>query len=331
MKKKLAGLLALLLLFSLFSGCTLQVNMEDGTPGLELQNPESILTDGNLNLQLGENGPSLQFNIRDLLPEFPSEIPGSPQAFPDSAGEPWVPVNGNTPFFTEEEITDRSFEFYSPLDALGRCGVTMASIGRDLMPTGKRESIQEIRPTGWRQQQYDWVDGKSLYNRCHLIGFQLAGENANEKNLITGTRSMNIHGMLPFENMVADYVKETGNHVMYRVTPIFEGNNLVASGVLMEGLSVEDQGDGITFCVYAYNTEPGVTIDYTTGENWADEASNPAEDSENRYILNTGSRKFHTPSCAGAERISSKNKETYYGSRQSLIEKGYKPCGSCHP
>ena len=220
MKQKFSALLTLLLIFSLLSGCTLQVRMEDGSPSLQMQNPEGILEDGNLNLQLGQDGPSLQFNIRDLLPQSEIETPDSPLSVPAYGGEPYIAVNGNVPFFTEEEITDHSFEYYSPLDPLGRCGVTMASIGRDLMPTEKRESIQEVRPTGWRQQQYDWVDGKSLYNRCHLIGFQLAGENANEKNLITGTRSMNINGMLPFENMVADYVKETSNHVMYRVTVI---------------------------------------------------------------------------------------------------------------
>ena len=146
----------------------------------------------------------------------------------------------------------------------------MASVGRDLMPTEKRESIREVRPTGWVQNQYDWVDGNSLYNRCHLIGFQLSGENANKRNLITGTRSMNVEGMLPFENMVADYVRETGNHVMYRVTPVFEGDNLVADGVLMEAMSVEDWGDGILFCIFAYNAEPGVVIDYETGDNWAE-------------------------------------------------------------
>ena len=184
-------------------------------------------------------------------------------------GEPYVAIQSNVPDFEGAEITTEAYEYYSELDGLGRCGVTMACLGQELMPTEDRESISHVKPTGWVQEQYDFVDGKSLYNRCHLIGFQLAGENANEKNLITGTRYMNTIGMLPFENMVADYIKETGNHVMYRVTPIYDGDNLVAHGVQMEGYSVEDEGDGIYFNVYVYNVQPGVEIDYVTGENWA--------------------------------------------------------------
>ena len=182
-------------------------------------------------------------------------------------GKAYVAVNGNVPYFTDSELTTQSFELYSELDALGRCGTVYASIGQDLMPTEERGSIGMVKPTGWQTVRYDdLVDGKYLYNRCHLIGYQLTGENANTRNLITGTRYLNIEGMLPFENMVADYIDETGNHVMYRVTPIFEGNNLVATGVLMEGYSVEDKGDGISFCVFAYNAQPGVSIDYATGE-----------------------------------------------------------------
>lgn len=186
---------------------------------------------------------------------------------PEYSGEAYVAINGNEPDFAETDLTTESYEFYSELDHLGRCGVTVACLGQDLMPTEDRESISHVKPSGWVQGQYDFVDGKSLYNRCHLIGFQLAGENANEKNLITGTRYMNTIGMLPFENMVADYIKETDNHVMYRVTPIYDGDNLVASGVQMEGYSVEDEGDGIYFNVYVYNVQPGVEIDYATGEN----------------------------------------------------------------
>ena len=185
---------------------------------------------------------------------------------PAYSGEPYVAVNGNQPFFTDEDQTTASYETYSPLDALGRCGAAWANVGVDLMPTEDRGSIGQVKPSGWQTVKYDIVDGKYLYNRCHLIGFQLTGENANEENLITGTRYLNVEGMLPFENLVADYVKETENHVLYRVTPIFEGEELVARGVLMEGLSVEDGGEGITFCVYAYNVQPGVIIDYATGE-----------------------------------------------------------------
>lgn len=185
---------------------------------------------------------------------------------PDFSGTPYVEVNGNIPYFTDKDMTTESYETYAELDALGRCGVVMSCIGRDLMPTEDRGSIGQIKPSGWHTVKYDTVDGKYLYNRCHLIGFQLTGENANRKNLITGTRYMNTEGMLPFENMVADYIKETDNHVLYRVTPVFEGNELVARGVLMEAKSMEDNGAGILFCVYVYNNQPGIQIDYLTGE-----------------------------------------------------------------
>lgn len=187
---------------------------------------------------------------------------------PEYSGDAYVAVNDNIPFFTESEIICEPYEFYSELDSLGRCGVTIACVCIETMPTEERGEIGSIKPTGWHTVKYDCVSGKYLYNRCHLIGFQLTGENANAKNLITGTRYLNIDGNLVFENMVADYVKETNNHVMYRVTPIFEGNNLVASGVLMEGWSVEDEGEGICFNVYCYNVQPGVVIDYATGDSW---------------------------------------------------------------
>lgn len=185
---------------------------------------------------------------------------------PDFNGTAYVEINGNLPYFTEEDMTTDAYETYTPLDGLGRCGAAMSCIGKELMPTEERGSIGQVKPSGWQTVKYDFVDGKYLYNRCHLIGYQLTGENANRENLITGTRYLNVEGMLPFENMVADYIKETGNHVIYRVTPIFEGNELVARGVLMEAKSVEDNGDGILFCVYVYNNQPGVEIDYLTGE-----------------------------------------------------------------
>lgn len=185
---------------------------------------------------------------------------------PEYGGKPYVGVNNNVPFFAYSDLCAVSYEYYSPLDSLGRCGAAYASIGTDLMPTEERGSIGQIKPTGWHTVKYSVVDGQYLYNRCHLIGFQLTGENANAKNLITGTRYLNIDGMLPFENMVADYIKETKNHVLYRVTPIFDGYALVASGVLMEAFSVEDNGEGICFNVFCYNVQPGVAIDYRTGE-----------------------------------------------------------------
>ena len=185
---------------------------------------------------------------------------------PEYDGNSYVIVNDNIPYFKEEEYTTTSFEKYSELDSLGRCGVASANISKELMPTEKRGSIGMIKPSGWHTIKYDHIDGKYLYNRCHLIGYQLTGENANEKNLITCTRSMNTKGMLQFENMVTKYIKDTGNHVLYRVTPVFEGNNLVATGVEMEAYSVEDNGKGIKFNVFVYNIEDGIIIDYKTGD-----------------------------------------------------------------
>lgn len=188
------------------------------------------------------------------------------EEIPEYSGDPHVVIDGNEPDFEEKDMTLESFEFYSDLDSLGRCGMAWANVSQDLMPEGERGSISQVKPTGWQSVRYDFVDGESLYNRCHLIGYQLTGENANEKNLITGTRYMNVEGMLPFENQVADYVRETDGHVLYRVTPIFSGDDLVAEGVEMEGYSVEDQGETVSFHVFVYNVQPGVTIDYATGE-----------------------------------------------------------------
>ena len=250
---------------------------------------------------------------------------------PEYSGEAYVVINGNTPQFSENELQTKSFENYSQLDSLGRCGVATASVGVDIMPTEDRGAIGSVRPSGWKTVKYDCVDGKYLYNRCHLIGFQLTGENANERNLITGTRYMNVQGMLPFENMVADYVKETGNHVLLRVTPIFKDNNLVASGVQMEAYSVEDNGDGVCFNVYCFNVQPGVEIDYLTGDSKLKEQSEQNPDSENSYILNTNSKKFHHTNCDSAKDISDKNRQDYKGSRNALVSQGYSPCKSCNP
>lgn len=254
---------------------------------------------------------------------------------PKYSGSPFVAVNNNQPFFALDDIVNESYEYYSQLDDLGRCGVTISCIGKDIMPTEERGEIGSVKPTGWHTVKYDCVDGKYLYNRCHLIGFQLTGENANISNLITGTRYMNVDGMLPFENMVADYVKETGNHVMYRVTPIFIGDNLIAEGVLMEAVSVEDNGDGILFCVFCYNVQPGVTIDYATGESLLADEEPESEDATDGsseivlYILNTNSKKFHIESCSGLP--SSNNRKDYKGTKDEVINMGYSPCGNCKP
>lgn len=251
---------------------------------------------------------------------------------PDYSSEPYVILNDNNPEFSSNDLTTSSYEHYSELDELGRCGVVEACIGKDLMPTEDRESISHIIPSGWIQAEYEHVDGKHLYNRCHLIGFQLTGENANEKNLITGTRYMNTEGMLPFENMVADYIKETSNHVLYRVTPIYEENCLVANGVQMEAMSVEDEGKSICFNVYVYNVQPGVEINYSTGESTlATTNENGTATEKATYILNTNNKKFHREDCSSVKDIKDKNKQNYTGSREDLITQGYDPCGRCTP
>lgn len=248
---------------------------------------------------------------------------------PEFTGKPYVTINSNKPFFTDDEITNKSFEDYSKLDILGRCGVASSCIGIDIMPTEERGSIGQVKPSGWQSVRYDFVDGKYLYNRCHLIGFQLAGENANERNLITGTRYMNVIGMLPFENIVADYVKETENHVMYRVTPIFRNGELVARGVLMEAWSVEDNGDGVCFNVYVYNNQPNVTIDYADGT--SRESANPytTPKSEVSYVLNNKTKKFHKPNCSSVDTIRPENRQDYTGTRADLLAQGYTGCKSC--
>lgn len=254
---------------------------------------------------------------------------------PEYSGEPYVEINDNQPDFTEEELTTVSYEEYSELDELGRCGTAQACIGEDLMPTEERESISDVTPTGWENEEYDIVEGGYLYNRCHLIGYQLTGENANEENLITGTRYMNTEGMLPFENQVADYVHVTENHVMYRVTPVFEGEDLVASGVQMEAESVEDDGEGICFNVYVYNVQPDITIDYATGYNWAaaERTSVPEneQEEEQTYILNKNTHKFHVLYCSSVKDIKEKNREEFIGTREEVLAQGYEPCAICKP
>lgn len=250
---------------------------------------------------------------------------------PEFTDEPYVVINDNEPYFEEEELTTESYEEYEQLDELGRCGTAKACIGRDIMPTEERGSIGMIKPSGWQTVRYDNVEGKYLYNRCHLIGYQLSGENANEENLITGTRYMNVQGMLPFEDMVAEYVETTGNHVLYRVIPIFEGDNLVASGVEMEALSVEDKGAGVKFNIYAYDEQPGIIIDHKTGDSRQAEISSTQGNQEQTYILNTSSGKFHYPSCSGVKSMSEKNRLELKETREGMISHGYSPCGMCNP
>ncbi len=254
---------------------------------------------------------------------------------PAYSGQPYVQINGNKPFFKDYEIIEGSFEFYADLDELGRCDVAMASIGTDLMPTQERESISSVTPTGWINNSYDVVDGGYLYNRCHLIGFQLTGENANERNLITGTRYLNVDGMLPFENMIDDYVERTNNNVMYRSTPVFTGNNLVADGVLLEAYSVEDNGKEIMFCIYCYNVQPNISIDYSTGANaLAEENYNtpiiPQQSIQPNDATNTIYKVYRTPTgkryhldadCGG--------KNSFETTLQNAADLGLTPCSKC--
>ena len=273
--------------------------------------------------------------LRSSVKENETTVPSDTQT-----EEPYIKVNGNVPLFSDEEKkTAAAFENYSDLDALGRCGVAFACVGKETMPTEERGPIGSIKPSGLHSVKYDFVDGKYLYNRCHLIGYQLTAENANEKNLITGTRYLNTKGMLPFENMVADYVKETGNHVLYRVTPVFEGKNLVASGVYMEAYSVEDDGDGICFYVYVFNRQPGVKIDYLTGDSVADgtvesasgETTSAEKEETKTYVLNISNGKFHLPDCDSVKKMKEENKQIMKCKRSELINAGYSPCGSCKP
>lgn len=220
-------------------------------------------------------------------------------AIPAYDGKAYVAVNNNEPFFTDSDMTTTAFENYSDLDSLGRCGVAYANICKEIMPTEKRGKIGMIKPSGWHTVKYDVIKDRYLYNRCHLVGYQLAGENANPKNLITGTRYLNVEGMLPFENLVADYVNNTGNHVLYRVTPMFSGSNLVANGVLIEAKSVEDNGGGILFNVYCYNVQPGVGINYENGDSWLD-GTVPQEQSAQTGAAQNGGSQSSDGSQAGA-------------------------------
>ncbi|MCB6494395.1 DNA/RNA non-specific endonuclease [Coprococcus catus] len=332
---------------------TVQTESAENDPGdeTEIQAAAQVQSDDSKQ-KVVHTGTASAFNAADV---------------PAYSGEPYTAVNNNEPYFTSDDLTTEAFENYSELDTMGRCGVAYANVCLETMPTEKRGSISEVKPTGWHSVKYDNVDGKSLYNRCHLIGYQLTAENANQQNLITGTRYLNVDGMLPFENMVADYVKETDNHVLYRVTPIFTGDNLVADGVLMEGYSVEDEGDGICFCVYAYNVQPGITIDYATGDSWLSSEKGNSNSSSGgnsavsqsaadksgtqqaavqtesvketsapvstgtEYILNTNTKKFHYPSCSSVKQMKASNKKEYTGSRDDLIAQGYDPCKKCNP
>lgn len=359
MKNKFKGLLVYLTLIALlFSGCGQDISTySDNTEVTQAVTKSNSTTKSDSKKPKKKSGKntSSKKNKSSKRTTKSSKSSFSYKSVPKYKDKPYVAINNNEPFFKKNELKGKSFEKYSKLDYLGRCGVAEASVGTDLMPSEKRDSISQVKPTGWHSVRYDFVDGKSLYNRCHLIGYQLSGENANERNLITGTRYLNVDGMLPFENMVADYVKETKNHVMYRVTPVFIGSELVARGVLMEAYSVEDDGDGICFNVFSYNVQPKVKINYATGEssgsgkiktaqnenskNTNSKGGTPKrntsnenqDDSKYDYILNMNTHKFHLPGCRGVKQMSEANKGKYKGSREEVIEQGYEPCKICNP
>lgn len=262
--------------------------------------------------------------ISDCLSDRPTVW----EDIPAFSGGTFSVVQDGKPYFAAADITAKAFELYSELDALGRCGAALACCGRELMPTGERGEIGNVKPSGWNQAKYDHVDGKYLYNRCHLIGWQLSGENANPQNLITGTRWMNVEGMLPFENMIADYIKETDNHVMYRITPWFVKDELLARGVQMEAYSVEDGGEGICFNVFCYNAQPKVTINYANGD--SAEATDTTTDAVTAaYVLNTNTKKIHRPTCSSVKDITLSNKQEYHGAADDLLKQGYTFCGNC--
>lgn len=359
MYKRLIQLLVLILFLSGVLYAVNNVEHDLGT-SIAIDQDEGSVTEGQSNQIAGE--PQVQEGISSPeADDYQQDIPE--KTFFDYTdvepfyGEPVCVINDNEPYFEEDELKQTDcFENYSSFDNLGRCGVAIACIGKECMPTEERGPIGMVKPSGWHTIKYDFIDGKFLYNRCHLIGYQLAGENDLEENLITGTRYLNVEGMLPYENMVADYVSTSNNHVLYRVTPIFLADNLVASGVLMEGMSIEDDGMGLSFCVFAYNVQPGVDIDYLTGDStqqteaelleiYGDDTQEEIErifeddqplisqeELENvTYIGNRNSHRFHYPNCDSVSDMKEKNKVFFYGGRDEVIEAGYTPCGRCNP
>ena len=288
----------------------------------------------------------------DFLAALDAYVAANPAA---DSGD-YVEIDGDTPSFTADDATTEAFESFSPLDALGRCGAAYACLGPETLPTEARDDISEVHPSGWVQNDYDFVEGESLYNRSHLIAHCLSGQNANEQNLITGTRHFNADVMEPIEAMVLDYIEQTGNHVLYRVTPVFEGDELVARGVQIEALSMEDGGQGVSLNVYLRNIQPGVAIDYATGDNWADgtvaeddggaraetagtatadgqtaAASSNDTPTTVTYVVNTNTGKFHYPSCPSVQKIKDKNRMDTDLTRDELIAQGYVPCKNCNP
>ncbi len=340
-----ALLLVLVLLFA--GGCTEAAPPESGenttSPGVDITTSVTVAattttaTDGTTTSTREETTTTTGTTVVPVLNEYISDRAATWADIPSYEGDIFSIVLDGKPHFTANEITTQVFELYSNLDSLGRCGTAFACCGTALMPTGERGNISSIKPSGWKQAQYDFVDGKYLYNRCHLIGWQLSGEDANRGNLITGTRYMNTEGMLPFENMVADYIRETDNHVMYRITPWFYQNELVARGVQIEAYSVEDGGEGICFNVFCHNVQPGVTLHYADGASAPESTvttttattTTIAHENDENYVLNTNTKKIHYPDCSSAKSIKPHNREEFIGTLEELFGMGYSTCGNC--
>lgn len=344
--KKSVSIVSLLLIVSLgMFGCNYEVHSDKKQSGkVQIEATLEATNSG----QTGDEVQNEDFLGKKKKTEAPIETPTETESetytvdtIPSYHGIPYIYLKDNMPDFSDEdkERVD-AFETYSKLDSLGRCGVAYANICKELMPTKERQSIGKVKPSGWHTVKYNGiVDGNYLYNRCHLIGYQLAAENANEKNLITGTRYLNIDGMLSFEDAVSKYVQKTNNHVLYRVTPIFVGNDLVARGVQMEAWSVEDGGKGICFHVFCYNAQPGITIDYATGDSEiAKETATPYSTPENgqeenkelkKFVINRKTKKFHLPECSNAVDMIEENKIEVESTEEDLIKDGFSPCKKC--
>lgn len=328
MKKVGVYLLTMVLCGGLLAGCTRTASETQAAITTEPETQMAATTESETQMAAATE-PETQKTAQT----FAWENVLSPDHIPPFAAEAAVVINGNVPFFTEEDLrVSNSFVRYSELDGLGRCGSACGCVGKETEPTQERTLNDQIHPSGWHSDTYDFVDQLYLYNRCHLIAYSIAGSNGDPRNLITGTRYMNTKGMLPYENKVLRYIEETGNHVLYRVTPVFEGDNLVASGVLMEAYSLEDSGSGLMYCVYAYNVQPGIRIDYLTGDNEEDGSYVPeSEVSEEdcKYVVNLRSEKIHLPDCESVKKMSPLNKWPTNMSLEDLIKKGYEPCQNC--
>ena len=364
--KKIFSIIALLFLLAVCSmamGCDLTDSSDDAASSGEKTEQAADATEDN---EATEDENREAQNEQDPADSEESSDEGShaidPDKLPEWDGEPSIEINGGDPSFTDSELSaikKQTEEDLSALDDQGRCGDVSACVSSETMPEGERDSIGMIRPAGWHLVKYDFVEGKYLYNRCHLIGWQLTGLNAEERNLITGTRYLNVDGMLPYENQVADFAESSDLHVAYRVEPVYKGDELIARGVHIEAESIEDKGESLAFNVYCYNVQPYVDIDYKTGESTADsDAPDSAESSdssanqsgsssgsgssqnagagsqdstEQTYILNTNTKRYHLQGCRSLSQMKDKNKRTFHGSKKELSRMGYQPCGNCNP